>query len=339
MPATATRVPRKRKPAKSTVETSSAAVAAAECADEDFAGTDRRTAWHRRAEQLIEFELDFIPNPEFSKRGAEDRILDEYPARLDVSAYMTNHPGNSSGRNLPLIPLPYQVPLLKKDEEARLFEQMNFAKYMANRLRKKLDVENPEKNLVRRIEFFIRLGEDIRDRIVVSNLRLVISIARRLCSAKYPFEDLVSDGNLILMRAVEKFDFARGYRFSTYATHAVQRDVFRQFQRKGRDSSRFIPGSAEYLEELSEGETDERHTPHEFSVFNRLVSLMGDQLDEREHYILKARYGIADEPEPLKLRSIAEKLGLSKERVRQLQNRAIEKLQESIAWDAALPAV
>ena len=145
-----------------------------------------------------------------------------------------------------------------------------------------------------------------------------------------PFDDLLSEGIACLMNAVEKFDFDRGFRFSTYATMAVRRDVFRSITRSHRDKTRFATGASEILDQQLNDETPEERTESGLRKIDSSIVQMLSHLDDREQFIVKARYGFIDIGMKPTYSKLGEKLGISKERVRQLQLRAMNKLRDSI---------
>ena len=115
----------------------------------------------------------------------------------------------------------YKVPLLTREQEVHLFRKMNYLKYKASRLRERLDPARPQKTRMAQIE---KLYEEIiatKNRIICANLRLVVSIAKRHVKPAQDIFDLVSDGNVSLMHAVEHFDYSFGNKFSTYAAWAI----------------------------------------------------------------------------------------------------------------------
>ncbi len=172
---------------------------------------------------------------------------------------------------------------------------------------------------------------EVRNQIVQANLRLVVSIARRLADPYNPFEDLVSDGNLALLRAVEKFDYSRGFRFSTYATHVIQRELHRQLQRRRDEGRRTASGVGDWLIDMPGASGSDGQSRETFDKWQRLLELMERALDDRERKVLALRIGLDLESGPQTLQTIGRQLGVSKERVRQLEVRAIARLQLAAA--------
>jgi RNA polymerase sigma factor (sigma-70 family) len=77
------------------------------------------------------------------------------------------------------------------------------------------------------IEQCLAASREVRDRIIRANMRLVFSIVKKFVASKHPFDELLSEGVVPLMRAVGNFDYDKGFRFSTYASRAIARDVHR----------------------------------------------------------------------------------------------------------------
>ena len=166
----------------------------------------------------------------------------------------------------------------------------------------------------------------VKQRIVRANLRLVVAVARRYRGRADELAELVSIGNLALIRAVDKFDFARGHKFSTYATWVIRNDLVRAIRKDGRLRERpALERRAVYMDTV-----DTRADPGEQRSARDgreevMARLLG-QLDERERRVLVGRFGIGGGREET-LRQIGAELGISKERVRQIESRARGKLR------------
>jgi RNA polymerase primary sigma factor len=207
-----------------------------------------------------------------------------------------------------------------------------------------------ELELAQRIE---RGDLSAKERMVCANLRLVVSVARQYAGPGLPFLDLVQEGMLGLIRAVEKFDWRKGFRFSTYATwwirQAVERardgkgDAIRlpvglvRRQRQGVASSEVARVVASLDQRLGAGEddvtlgeliADDGPTPFELAeqaVRRGALDAALDELPVRERHVLWLRYGLAGgQPEPL--REVGRRLGLTPERVRQIERTALTRL-------------
>jgi len=123
-----------------------------------------------------------------------------------------------------------RVPLLTIEEEVRLAKAIEAARDAQDILQN--DGSNP--NLRRQLEQQIEIGFGAREHLIKANTRLVVSIAKKYMGRGVPFLDLIQEGNLGLMKAVEKFDYNRGYRFSTYATWWIRQTITRAIADLGR---------------------------------------------------------------------------------------------------------
>ena len=277
-----------------------------------------------RAAAVQATKCDYIDNEEFRDRAVQKVIL---ATPLIEEGTVARKPRRPAGLPHYLAGL-YEVPLLTPKHEAALFRKMNFLKWKASELRKSLSPHRPGKKKLAECEWLLEEARITSNRIARCNLRLVVSIARKFADQGMSFDEFVSEGNMALLNAVAKFDYGRGFRFSTYATHAIRRAYYRMVQQRGRRNSRMVLGTGEIISE-SPHEHIERHLNEgQYSDFQRLMAKAAGELDERERLILTARFGLEESVGVQTLQVVAGQLGICKERVRQLQNRAIDKLRE-----------
>ena len=279
-----------------------------------------------RARRIVELPLEFISSEVFARvrsQKAEDRVLGPIP-ESDVPIRKGRLPGGLP----PYLASLYEVPLLTRRQEAHLFRKMNYLKYKAGRLRAKLDPGRPRRSLMDQIERLYDEAVLTKNQIIRANLRLVVSIAKRHVGPAQNFFELVSDGNMSLMRAVEKFDYARGNKFSTYASWAIMKNFARTIPDEHRQHDRFRTSHAEMFAATE----DERSDPFEQEAAQNQreakVAKMLECLDEREQKIIVRRFGL-QHGEELTLKQVGAELGVTKERIRQIEARALSKLRKA----------
>ena len=284
-----------------------------------------------RAARIMELPLDSMGNEQFARLRSEkkEREILQPPPESDLPAKKLRVP---SGMPAYLANL-YEVPLLTREQEAHLFRKMNYLKYKASRLRDTLDVNRPKSRLMDQIEKLYDESVATKNQIISANLRLVVSIAKRYVGPAADFFELVSDGNMSLIRAVEKFDVSRGNRFSTYASWAIMKNFARTIPDVLRHRDRFRTSHAETFSAAEDDRTDQYE--QESAQIQRESQVEGilRRLDERERQIVTSRFGLTRGQEPLTLKQVGAAMGVTKERVRQIQCRAMGKLRTAAEED------
>ncbi len=278
-----------------------------------------------RAKRILELPLDYIDNELFSKPGAAKAVLAEMPSPAD----RTKRARAPSGLP-PYLASLYEVPLLSREEEVYLFRKFNYLKCRASKLLATLDPAKPKSSVMDQIEAYYDDAVSIKNRIIRANLRLVVSIAKRHVGPADNFFELVSDGNLSLMRAVEKFDFARGNKFSTYASWAIMKNYARTIPTEHRHRDRFRSGHEDLFTATRDERGDQYEQESAQSQREAQVGRILERLDEREQRIIIRRFGLERGTEPLTLKEVGAEMGVTKERVRQLEARAINKLRQAV---------
>jgi len=128
-----------------------------------------------------------------------------------------------------------KVALLNAEEEVELAKRIEAGLYAAERMRRSIDVgEKVSPQMRRDLRWIVRDGERAKNHLLEANLRLVVSLAKRYTGRGMAFLDLIQEGNLGLIRAVEKFDYTKGYKFSTYATWWIRQAITRAMADQAR---------------------------------------------------------------------------------------------------------
>ncbi len=281
-----------------------------------------------RAKRIADLQLDFIPNEAFARvrsHKVEQRVLGEMPAGETPA----KKPRSPSGLP-PYLASLYETPLLSRRQEAHLFRKMNYLKFKATKLRAKLDAERPKSSLMEQIERLYEEAVATKNQIVRANLRLVVSIAKRHVGLRENFFELVSDGNMSLMRAVDKFDYSRGNKFSTYASWAIMKNFARTIPDEHRYRDRFRTTLPELFVATEDERTDQVELESAQTQRQTQVERILSCLDDREQKIIVRRFGLQRGDEPLTLKQVGAELGVTKERVRQIEARALTKLRKAV---------
>jgi len=296
-----------------------------------------------RAQQLLKQPLEYIPSPEFENPAHEAEFLAPMP---DADAYEARRREMKVPRDVPaeLAPL-YEVPLLSKEQEQHLFRKMNYLKSKAARMAAELRKEGAEEDEIdptkvriqklNEIEELLTQANLVKEVLINANMRLVVNIAKRHSGQTDNFFELLSDGNMSLIRAVEKFDYSRNFKFSTYASWAIMKNFARSIPDEKHRRERFVTGHEEVFEVAPDNRSVEHDVLATQERATHSVNRLLDYLEPREREIIRMRAGLDDHPRAMTLEEIGQQFGITKERVRQLNARAMKKLR-SIAEEQHL---
>ena len=277
-----------------------------------------------RAKRLLDHPLDYIYHPSFDDPSLEGEILGPMPG---LEAFEEKRRQMSVPKDVPpeLTSL-YEMPLLSREQEQHLFRQMNYLKHKAKVMRDRLDPARARIQDIKEIEEIQDRATALKNQLISCNMRLVVSIAKRHAGQVDNFFDLLSDGNMSLLRAVEKFDFSRGNKFSTYASWAIMKNFARSIPEEKRRRERYVTGKEDLFDIAPDNRTDEHEVVSSAEQDAHRVNRLLEYLDPRERQIIRMRAGL-DNAEGMTLEEIGQQLGITKERVRQLNVRIMNKLR------------
>ena len=276
-----------------------------------------------RAQRLVEQPIALMDNDVFREANADEVILGPPPVVEKKSGRLKPPPGLP-----PYLASLYAIPLLTREEEGYWFRKMNYLKFKAAELQKQLDPARPKAAIMNGVERLLDETVEVKNFLIRSNLRLVVSIAKRHIKPNSNFFEMVSDGNMSLIRAIEKFDYSKGNKFSTYASWAIMKNYARTVPAEHKLLDRYRTGADEIF---MRSKDDRANQFLEEMVNQRQRQIIGgilDHLDDRERVIITQRFGLKEGEEPKTLEQVGRGLGVTKERIRQLEARALTKLRK-----------
>lgn len=277
-----------------------------------------RVVLEARLAALTRQKVKFIDDPLYHDADAES-LLDQMLKQEQLTA----HPSPEETRvpaDLPAyLRSLYQYPLLTPARERALFLKFNYAKFKLHQARRRIDPAKVRARDLDELETLTRQAADVKNEIVRANLRLVVSIAKKHQRPGVSLMELVSEGNITLMRAVESFDVHKGHKFSTYATLAIMKGFARTvpaLQSAAARSSR----ASELLPDLAD--RGARHV--EMLATREQAERLLSRLNHDEQAVLRAQFGLTDAAGDTR-----RELALSRHRVREIERAALEKLRHA----------
>lgn len=285
-----------------------------------------------RVQDALMTNLDYVKNELFKKATAEKELF-EKGGEIKAANTAWYHPmidDELVGASAP------SSALLNAAQEKHLFLRYNFARMKAQAAVSRF-ASHPGKGSVKEVLTWYGRAMETREAITQANLALVLAMAKRTRMSDVDFGELVSEGNMALLRAVEKFDIARGFKFSTYACRAI----LKAFSRIALKTSRYrnaFPTEFDPTMEKSNYQETKRDDVEKDAVeeLQRIIGENRAQLSDVEKTVIQSRFGIArhtatgEEIAPMTLEEVGQVIGVTKERVRQIQNKALEKLRATI---------
>lgn len=280
-------------------------------------------------EEALTVPLTYIHNDFFTDPAAARALFEEgleiAPASIDWY-----HPMLEAELATPLTP---RSALLNLEKEKHLFLRYNYARYRAARALTRFRT-HASRASAQSIALWYGRVKDTRDLLTRANLALVLAMAKRTRGSQVDLGDLISEGNLALLRAIDGFDVARGFKFSTYACRAILQSFGRLIMKVGRYRATF-PAEYDPAMERSDSQ-DTRRAETQQDMIGELLRILHDnraQLSPLEQTVLQNRFALHGAPQgasdapAMTLEEVGHIVGLTKERIRQIQNKALAKLR------------
>jgi RNA polymerase sigma factor (sigma-70 family) len=282
-------------------------------------------ALRRQVEPLLEQSYAFMDSPVFRRKGIERELFNfEIEPQLPMTSWY--QPTRDEAVNVSIAGAPQ---LMKADEERLMFLRFNYSKLRLTRLQKLIRKEGLNKARAEQFAEWHRRFEHFREYLVRTNLALVLAMAKRTRLGDVDFAEIVSEGNMALIRAVDKFNVERGFKFSTYACRAILKAFSRTALKSARYRTRFPVGFEPDMERSDW--QDRRRDLVEEDCIDELKAIVDRNLADLssvEETVIRRRFNWQQEEEsPLTLEEVGQIIGVTKERVRQIQNKALAKIR------------
>lgn len=282
-----------------------------------------------RLRRIIAEPIEFLDHELFTKPAALRKIFSACPEVLDATRPWCNASDTSA---LPSV-------TLSTDKEQQLFIRLNYARCQMIQILKGFAGKRLTSKAAQDILGWHAQAMAARCEIVQANVPLVLAMAKRTRLGAVDYAELISEGNMALLRSVDKFDCSRGFKFSTYACRAILKSFSRVAMRSSRYRGRF---PTEFDPTLEKSDfLEQQRTEAEADCVDDLRGILTENLadlNDVESKVIQARFALGaveglDGDGPKTLEQVGMLIGVTKERVRQIQNRALQKLRTKLQDD------
>jgi len=288
-------------------------------------GTTVPRAMRQKVEQILKESYAFMDTPLFARKDIEEELFNfEHEPQLPMTAWY--QPTRDEVIDQAIQGAPQ---LMTAAEERTMFLRFNYSKMRLCKLQKLIKKSGLTRKRAEEVLEWHRRFEHFREYLVRTNLALVLAMAKRTRLGDVDFAEIVSEGNMALIRAVDKFNVERGFKFSTYACRAILKAFSRTALKSSRHKTHF-PVEFEPDMEKSDWQ-DRRRDAVEEDCIDELKAIVDRNLadlSQVEETVIRRRFNWQQEEEhPLTLEEVGQIIGVTKERVRQIQNKALAKIR------------
>lgn len=289
-----------------------------------------------RAEKLLAANIRVFHHPDYDDKEKQKEILRDILNLTDFNALRKKVEYLRKSNLSPEMRPCYEEPLLTREQEYHLFKQMNYFKYRAKSLKIGL---NPKRLLSRarieQIETFLEKAALIRNQIANSNFRLATQILKKDINHFHDAaltEAFLSDAYLDVLKAVDYFDYNLGNKFSTYCTWVIKKNFFRNVKTHQKNADMYNSLDEKIDICASSNDPCELEVEESKEFVHNLIQKASKDCNvrdaKRQVYILEYYFGLNGK-EKHTLEQISEKLGITKERVRQLKEKFLDSMRKT----------
>ena len=281
-------------------------------------------ALRAQIETLLAENYAFMDSPVFKQRGIEKELFNfEVEPALPLTSWYQPTREEIADQ------LKGTPQLMKAPEEKLMFLRFNYSKFRLTKLQKKLLKDGIDKETAEQFLEWHRRFEHFREYLVRTNLALVLAMAKRTRLGDVDFAEIVSEGNMALIRAVDKFNVDKGFKFSTYACRAILKAFSRTALKSSRHRMRF---PVEFEPDMEKSDwSDRKRDAVEEDCLDELKAIVNRNLADLssvEETVIRRRFNWNQEDDAtLTLEEVGQIIGVTKERVRQIQNKALAKIR------------
>ena len=286
--------------------------------------------------QILAAPYFYMDNESFHLKNAKKNIIDSKPelTHLNTSWYQSvlNNLGHTTSSKATTAKLDHE-------QEQAIFYKLNFCKFKVAQIIEKATYHQTDITVSKAAEIlqWHNAAESYEHQIAQVNLALVLAMAKRSYVKDIDYSDLVSEGNMALLRAIDKFDAGKGFKFSTYACRAILKSFSRVSMKQSRYRQRFptefdpTMERSNYTEEKRKSHNDDCAEDVKEILIQNKANLTNVEVSVIEHRFAIGNYQQTHEDaKPLTLEQVGKIIGVTKERVRQIQNKALKKIKKQM---------
>ncbi|MDB5296301.1 MAG: putative polymerase sigma factor [Phycisphaerales bacterium] len=281
-------------------------------------------ALRQKAELLLAQNYAFMDSELFKDAGIEKTLFEDAEPSLPLVSWY--QPTRDEAVDQALVGAPT---LMTAAQERLMFLRFNFSKRKLTQLQAKVTKDGLTRELAEQVVDWHRRFEHFREYLTRTNLALVLAMAKRTRLGDVDFAEVVSEGNMALIRAVDKFSIDRGFKFSTYACRAILKAFSRTALKSSRHKMRF---PVEFEPDMEKSDwSDRKRDMVEEDCIDELKQIvdrnLADLTDVESTVIIRRFNWQQQDDHPLTLEEVGRIIGVTKERVRQIQNKALAKIR------------